>query len=330
MKVAFFLSSTGGSPLQVGLDRGLVSLGHQVEPWRSDGGYDLIVAFSQSAHCPYVYPEPPSCQTPLVFVDSSEYGWNTRFTTEQRRSFCNFFAAASLKHDTKVEVETLRLKRYLEGRSFPYFLREFYSDLTFPSCYHPIDYPLYAHSLCPARPSLDDYVRRQEDLFLSWGISHPWRRNLTDLLRAAPVRSTVLALEENGTPRMPQAEMFARTHSARCSASFDGYGSSSFRLTEVIVRTLLLKGPLCIKLREDLTDGLNCVEYQVTGDGDTFVSSNIVERMLWALEDPERGFRIYEAGYHHCMSRWTETATAQYLLDTVARHDYSQPTQLDL
>ncbi len=330
MKIAFFLSSTGGSPLQVGLERGMRSLGHAVEPWRRDGGYDLIIAFSQSAHTRYAYPEPPTCQTPLVFVDSSEYGHGTRYTHEQHVGFANFFAAMSLKHDTKVEVETLRLKRYLEGRSFPYFLREFYKDITFPDSYHPIDYPLYAHSLCPARPSLDEYVKRTEDLFLSWGISHPFRQNITDLLRSAQVRSTVLALGENGTPRMPQQEMFARTRGARCSVSFDGYGSSSFRLTEVIVRTLLLRGPLCIRLREDLTDGVNCVDYSVENNGDTFVSSNILEKLDWVLADAERAFRIHEAGYHHCNKFWTETATAQHVLDVVARHDYSKPTPLDL
>jgi hypothetical protein len=335
MKLSFLLSSTGGSPLQVGLERGLVALGHSVSYYPNGPAPDLIVAWSQSAHRPYVYPESPTCQTPLAFVDSSEYGWGTR-KPELLRSFANFFAAGSLKHDTKVETETLRLKRYLEGRSFPYFLREFYKDIAFPDSYHPIDYPLYLGSMCPARPTLDDYVARQEDLFLSWGISHPWRRNLTDILRQCPARSTVLALEENGTPRMPQAEMFARTRGAKCSVSFDGYGSSSFRLTEVIVRTLLLRGPLCIKLRDDLTDGLNCVDYAVEGDHgalarcEGFVSSDICEKLAWVLEDPERAFRIYERGFHHANEKWSETATAQYFLNTVAHHDYSKPTPLDL
>lgn len=333
MKLAFLLSNTGGSPLQVGLERGLTSLGHQVS-YNPNDGCDLIVPFAQCSHSKYIYPEMPKCQTPIAFVDSAEFGFHNHHEGVAK-NFANFFAVGSLKHDTKVEAETLRLKRYLEGRSFPYFLREFFKSIPYPPSYHPIDYPLYLHSTCPARPSLDDYVKRSRDLFVSWGLSHPWRRNLTDLLRTLP-NSEVLALGENGTERMPQQEMFARTRAAKASVSFDGYGSSSFRLTEVLCRTVLLRGPLSIRLRDDLTDGLNCVEYGVTGDHSALVrcegfeSSDICDKVRWVLEDPERAFRIYENGFHFCMEKYTERTTAEYFLRVVAHHDYSKPTPLDL
>lgn len=335
MKIAFFLSSTGGSPLQVGLERGLRELGHRVEPYRPASGYDLILVLNQCAHCSYAYPDFPKDSAPIAFIDSAEYGFSKRHPGVAH-SYQNAFSEGSLSHDTKSRSEQLKLKTFLAGKSFPYFIREYFKFLDFPASYHPIDYPLYLNSVCPTAPNLDEYVNRQMDLFLSWGISHPWRKNLTEILRACPIRSQVLALEENGTPRMPQHEMFARTRAARCSVSFDGYGSSSFRLTEVIVRTLLLRGPLFIKLREDLTDGVNCVEYNVDGDRaalercEGFVSSDIAAKLRWALEDPERAFRIYERGFHHCMQHWTEKATAAYVLKTVEAHDWKAPTILDL
>lgn len=335
MKIAFFLSSMGGSPLQVGLERGLTELGCSVEPHRAGGAYDLIVVFNQASHCQYQYPPFPTDHVPLVFVDSAEYGFSKRHPGVAK-AYQNTFSEGALWHETKNQAEQRRLKAFLEGKSFPYFIREYFKFLEFPASYHPIDYPLYLQSVCPARPSLDDYVSRQMDLFLSWGISHPWRKDLTRILRECPIKSQVLALEENGTPRMPQAEMFARTRAAKCSVSFDGYGSSSFRLTEVIVRTLLLRGPLFIKLREDLTDGVNCVDYNIEGDWaalercEGFISSDIAAKLRWALEDPERAFRIYEAGFHHCAEHWTEKATAAYLIKTTEAHDWKTATPLDL
>lgn len=335
MKIAFFLSSMGGSPLQIGLERGLKELGHHVEDYQNTSVYDLILVFNQASHCPYEYPKFPRDPVPLVFVDSAEYGFSKRHPGVAH-AYQNTFSEGALWHETKNQAEQRKLKAFLDGKSFPYFIREYFKFLDFPPSYHPIDYPLYLGSVCPQEPTLDDYVNRKMDLFLSWGISHPWRKNLTALLRACPVRSQVLALEENGTPRMPQQEMFARTRAAKCSVSFDGYGSSSFRLTEVLVRALLLRGPLFIKLREDLTDGVNCVEYGVEGDWSAlercegFISSDICAKLRWALEDPERAFRIHEAGYHHCMEHWTEKATAAYVLKTVEAHDWKTATPLDL
>lgn len=329
MKIAFFLSSTGGSPLQVGLERGLRELGCEVEDYRPGEGYDLIVLFNQAAHCEYHYPEFPIGDTPIAFVDSAEYGFFKRLP-EVASQYHNTFSAGSLAHDTKIASEQMRLKRFLEGRSFPYFIREYLKCLKFPDSYHPIDYPLYALSGDAAPPNREEYLRRQQDLFVSWGLSHPWRNNLTAEMRAMPIRSRILVLEENGTPRMPQGEFFARTMGAKCSVSFDGYGSSSFRLTEVLIRAVLLRGPLSMRCRADLTDGVNCVDYQVENDGETYIGSNLRQKIEEVLADPERAFRIYQAGYHHCRDHLTERATADYLLNTVVAHNWSVPTPLDL
>jgi hypothetical protein len=222
------------------------------------------------------------------------------------------------------------LQSFLEGKSFPYFLREFSKYVIYPIGYHPIDYPLYHYSECPVLPNREEYLSRQLDLFCSWGASHPWRLNLTGAMRSCPIKSEILVLEENGTPRMPQKEYFERTRAARTSVSFDGYGSSSFRLTEVLVRCLLLVGPLAIVRHAPLVNGVHCVEYSIETDGETFLNTDICTRLRAALDDPEGSYRMHEAGYHHCMAHYTERATAQYVLDTIEKHDWSTPTNLKI
>lgn len=331
MRIGIFLSSKGGSPLQIGLERGLSSLGHHVEPHRRFVAYDLVLILNQCAHVTdYRYPEfPNDARVPIAFIDSAEYGYFRRLP-EVIQHYANAFAPGSMDHDTKNRNEQERLQRFLDGRSFPYFLREFSKHLTFPAGYHPIDYPLYLHSECHIAPDRAEYLRRSEDLFVSWGASHPWRWDITRALRACPGRNTILVIEENGTPRMPQRQYFEKTRAAKCSVSFDGYGSGSFRIHEVLVRCLLLQGPLSIHRWKPLIDGEHCIEYQLEHDGERFISTNIADRLRKALADPERSFAIYQAGYEHCHRWYSERATAQYVLDTVHQHDWSKPTQLSL
>jgi hypothetical protein len=233
-----------------------------------------------------------------------------------------------MSHDTKNREQQQRLLNYLSGRSFPYFLREHSVFIDFPPEYHPIDYPLYHYSVCHEIPKRDEYLRRRLDLFCSWGASHPWRLQITKALRGCHTRCDIRVLEENGTPRMPQKEFFEKTRSAKCSVSFDGYGSGSFRMTEVLVRCLLLQGPLSIRRHAPLIDGVHCVEYGVEHDGETFLSTNVCQKLSESLTDPERSYRIYEAGWHHCMGNYTERATAEYVLRVVEKHDWSKPTRL--
>lgn len=334
MRIASFLSSLGGSPLQGGIERGLVELGHSVERYQPGQGYDLIIVFQQVAHDPaYCWPEFPACKTPIAFVDAAEFGYFTRLPDRAHR-YANSFTEAAMTHDTKNEGEQRRLKAWLEGRSFPYLLREFSWYVNYPASYHPIDYPLYWKSVYNERPNRENYLARDLEVFCSWGASHPWRLNITEALRAAHRKAEISVIEEMQggvpTPRMNQGLYFARMQSAKCCPSFDGYGSGSFRMTEVLCRTLLLQGPLSIKTRAPLVDGVTCRMYDVESDGETFLGTNIAEVMADALADPEGSFRIFEAGYDHCMTHLTERATAQYVLDVVAAHDWGKPTVLEV
>ncbi len=330
MRIGFFLSNKGGSPLVVGLERGLTALGHSVEPYRGLVEYDLVLVFNQCAHTTdYSYPLFPPPRQKIAFVDSGEYGYFSRLP-EIVSAYSHAFADGAMTHDTKNRREQERLKEYLTGKSFPYFLREFSKYLVYPPAYHPIDYPLYALSICHQAPNREEYLGRSKDLFMSWGASHPWRWDLTKRLRSCLARSEILVIEENGTPRMPQFEYFSRTRAAKCSVSFDGYGSGSFRMTEVLVRCLLLQGPLSIRTRAPLVNGVTCIEYGIANDGMTFLGTDICDKLREALMDAEGSYRIHEAGYYHCMEHLTEKATAKYLVETVEAHDWNKATSLTL
>lgn len=332
MKIGFWLADYGGSPLQCGLDRGLQQLGHTVT-YQCEPSCDLVLVFNMCAHNPaYQYPDTfPAPEMPIAFVDTAEYGYFRRLPGVIR-DYANAFAPGSITHDTKNEAQQTRLRQWMEGRSFPYFLRELSVYVDWPDTYHPIDYPLYWLSDDTREPDREDYLRRDLDLFVFWGASHPWRWPITEALRNAHTRCEVSVIEEvvNGqkTPRMPQGWYFERTRAAKTSVSFDGYGSGSFRMTEVLVRTLLLQGPLTIHTREPLVDGVTCRTYRVESDGETFLSTNVADVLHAALADPEGSFEIYQRGYHHCRERLSERATAQYLLDVVAAHDWRRPTPL--
>lgn len=325
MRIGFLLSTKGGSPLEAGLRRGMAEMGHQVLDYKPFVGYDLILIFNQCAHVTdYEYPMFPE-NSRIAFIDCAEYGYFKRLP-DVIGQYAHAFTQGSMSHDTKNATEQNKLRDYLNGRSYPYFLREFSKHVEYPSSFHPIDYPLYCHSVCSLMPNREDYLSRGLDLFCSWGASHPWRMNLTKIMRQCDIRSEILVLEENGTPRMPQKQYFEKTRAAKTSVSFDGYGSSSFRLTEVLVRCLLLVGPLAIVRHAPLIDGVHCIEYSIENDGEQFLSSNICQKIHEALSDPERSYRIYEAGYHHCMQHYTERAAAEYVLKTIDNHDWTQPT----
>lgn len=330
MRIGFFLSNHGGSPLVGGLERGLKQLGHHVEQYKHGSDYDLVLVCNQCSHVTtYEYPEFPPAKVPIAFIDSAEYGYFRRLPGVII-NYANAFTEGSMHHDTKNLSEQTRLKTFLEGRSFPYFLREFSNYIPFPDNYHPIDYPLYHYSVCDERPDRDAYLKRELDLFMSWGASHPWRLEITKALRGCHTKCDIRVLEENGTPRMPQKEFFHKTNSAKCSVSFDGYGSGSFRMTEVLVRCLLLQGPLSIHRYAPLINGVHCMEYTVVNDGENFLGTNICDVLRAALADPELSYKIYETGYHHCMEHYTERATAQYVMDVVAKHDWKKATQLTI
>jgi hypothetical protein len=348
LRIATFLSSLGGSPLQGGIERGLASMGHHVEPYDHRQGYDLVVIFQQVAHNPaYQFPARfPPVHQPIAFVDSSEAGYFTRLP-DRAKEFAFSFTETVMRQSTKNYAEQVRLRDYLQGKSFPYFLREMSKYIQYPAAYHPIDYPLYHLSGCDMRPDREEYLRRDLDLFSAWGESHPFRVHLGRAMRGANVKAEITVinrgakvstdpsrgvwLDANGEVCfIEQAAYFNRMRAAKCSVSYDGYGSGSFRMTEILVRTLLLQGPLSIVTRAPLIDGETCRAYTVDHAGEVYYGTNLPDVIRRALECPEESFEIYERAYEHCMEHLTERATAQYLLDTVAAHDYSKPTPLEL
>jgi hypothetical protein len=330
MRIAFLLSSKGGSPLVVGLERGLTQLGHRVVPYGEDPDCDLIVIFNQCAHTTdYQYPEFPSKEIPIAFVDSAEYGYFKRLPNVINQ-YANAFAEGSLSHDTKNKGEQERLREFLRGKSFPYFLREYSKYVRFPKNYYPIDYPLYAYSDCLTRPQQFEYLHRDLELFVSWGASHPWRMNLTEVLRGCHTKCEIYVIGEESTPRMPQNLYFERTRAAKVSVSFDGYGSGSFRMHEVLVRTCLLMGPLSIHRSMPLIDGVHCLEYSVDTRDEEFLGTNIEEKLRILLDNPDFAYELYSNGYDHCRTYYTELATARYLIETVQSHDWSRPTTIEL
>lgn len=330
MRIGFFLSTLGGSPLVVGLERGLKALNHHVEQYRNGHGYDLVLVFCQVAHVTtYVYPEFPPPHIPIAFIDSSEFGYFTRLPDRVYR-FANCFAPGAMAHDTKNPHEQMRLRRFLEGRSFPYMLREMSVHVNYPPSYSQLDYPTYISSECHVAPDRDEYLRRELDLFVSWGASHPWRMNITDALRRCHTKCEISVLGENGAVRIHQNIYFPRMRAAKAGVNFSGYGVSSFRQNEILCRALLLQGPMDVRFRAPLIDGVHCVEYQVESNGENFLGTNVCHKLRESLADPERSFQIYSQGYEFCHTNLSETATARYLLEMVSRHDWRIPTPLDI
>jgi len=89
-----------------------------------------------------------------------------------------------------------------------------------------------------------------------------------------------------------------------------------------------MQGPLSIHTRMPMIDGVHCVYYDVESDGENFISTNVCEKLRGSLEDPERSYRIYEAGYDWAMTHLTEKATASYVIETCEKHYWGQPTKI--
>lgn len=345
MRIAIFESSTGSGPHVAQLTRGLQSLGHQCEHYQPGQGYDLVFVHCQVAHrIDYEYPTFPDERIPMAFVDFAEYGPPSRFPDNQRR-FANSMTPAAMNHDTKNAHEQGRLKSFLEGKSFPYFLREKFKSIDYPENYHPIDYPLYHLSEYHVRPNREEYLARQLDLFCWWGHSHPWRLEIEEALRNAHVKAEIGNRWDNQTDghapnNLPQHYYFERMQAAKCCPSFDGYGSGSFRMTEALCRTLLLQGQLSIETRAPLIHGETCRMYHVGRNADAsdyhgddpngFAWTNIDLVMRAALAMPEDSFEIYERGFDHVHTHLSEKATAAYLLEVVERHDWGKVTPLEV
>lgn len=334
MKIALFLAiDKGGSPLENGLRRVLPTLGHETEEYIHSRSYDLILVFNNCSHtCDYKYPEFPTCNTPIAFIDTGEYGWKSRLPDKVKR-YANAFSEGSVSHEFKDTYQQERLRQFLEGKSFPYFLREHFKAIEYPSCYHPIDYPLYNLSADVPPPDRDEYLKRQLDVYVSWRTSsHAWRDPITREIASAGVNSEILLIDDHlQVKAIPQAEYFAKMWRAKILPCFDGFGSGSFRMMEALVRAPLLMAPLAIRTREPLIEGETCMMFDVKSQGKHFESTNIAPVLMDVLEYyPEYRWKVYSQGYEHCMRKYTETAVAQYILDTVEAHDWNAITPLNI
>jgi hypothetical protein len=335
MRIGIFESSTGSGPHVAQLTRGLRALDHHVEAYQRGQGYDLVIVHNQVAHrTDYEYPHFPDERIPMAFVDFAEYGYWTRLP-ENQRAFANSFTPSAMGHDTKSRHEQIRLKSYIEGRSFPYLLREKFKAIDYPASYCPVDYPLYHLSVHDTPPNRENYLARDLDLFCHWGHSHPWRVPIAEALGNAHVKAEIGNRWQgqdayNAPYNYPQDYYFSRMLAAKCCPSFDGYGSGSFRMTEALCRTLLLQGPLTIETRAPLVDGVHCRCYDVEHEGEEFKGTNIADVLCEALHDTVSSFTIYEQGFDHVHTHLTEKATAAYLLEVVERHDWSKPTPLEV
>ncbi len=85
-----------------------------------------------------------------------------------------------------------------------------------------------------------------------------------------------------------------------------------------------------IMTRAPLIDGETCIQFDVVADGETFLSTNIGEKLSELLANPERSYQIYENAYEHCMSKLTEVATARYVIEVCEKHRYDVPTALEV
>lgn len=325
MRVALHCASNGAI-IHGALRQGLEALGHACTDWRPGVFADLVLLVNVSNHgAHYTYGQLPE-HPRLAFVDTAEYGWDTHGDSR----YANAFNTASLKHVEKNELEQRRLLRHLGGRSFPYFLREMQLSVRYPSCYHPIDYPMLAPLGPP--PDLAQFKARPYDVLVSWGESHHWRVGLNSVLRALRDQDSTalrLALYDHRVP--PDVYWDSLYRQTKSTLSFDGYGSGSFRVTEALSRCLLVQGPLQIQQHQPLLDGQTCVYFKATGcQSGPLEWTNLAEVLTETLADVPRCFDIYQRGYQHLIDHFTVDRWAQYVLDVCERHDWRLPTRLDL
>jgi len=329
MRIGFY--SCCVNHIEAKLWRGFHQIGVEAERYLAYKKYDYVLLFNQTAHGQeYCYGTLDVLEDyRFAFIDCAEYGWFNRMRPNWQEEYYSAFAPGSLRNHTKNMTEQVFLLLFLQGKSFPYFLREFLVGFPYPPTYYPIDYPITVEpDMTP--PDREQYLARPVDLFLSWGISHPFRANLTEEVRQAGVRTDINIIQDPHGGRLPYDEYVGRMARAKATVSYDGYGISAFRESEALCRTLLFRGGVPTIQRCPLYSGVNCVEYKVidADNGSRFMSSDIGPLVRSYLQDPERCYEMYHRGYGHGMDYYTEAATARYILRTLANHDWNTPTPL--
>jgi hypothetical protein len=350
----------GGNSLLDCLIKGLKELGHQCVPFDKQIEFDYVIVFAVAA--PFAnfnknlkYSNLDLIQSKIIFIDTGEYGWWTHYD-EQAEFYYNAFATGGQPNLGYVPLINqkgpthLDLLNFLRGKSFPYFLREMYKIIPYPEQYHPIDYTLHWTTPIPKENNFEEYMGKKYDIFSQWGGSHPFRHNLIEKMNSTllgdkicinKVRGILKPLERGGQicnytmDKLPQLEYFSELTNARMSLVYDGFGSGSFREMEVLSRCLLFIHKQCIYKRHPLTfqgEGQNAVEYEVEYKFSpylTFIDSNIVEQIQKYMSDWELCFKIYKAGYEHCLKYYTPKGVAEYVLEETLKHDYRVPTPVE-
>lgn len=325
MKIGYFGEKFhGGGLIFGGLYRGFLELGIQLIPYQPGGHYDFTLLFHSAPHIPIMnFDGIENITGKFAFVDCSEYGWWTH--NDYWRDKCySAFAPKSIEYKPK---EQQRILNFLRGKSYPFFIREYYKKVQYHQNYHPIDYPLYYASAPQKIPTtFEEYANRAYDLYIFWGHSHPSRTKITEELNKLPFK---ISAGCDSDAKINQLQYFDNISNAKMSLTYDGYGSGGFRETEVLSRTLLLKNNNGANVQRDpLTNGVNFIEYQVKEDFDsagypTFNSTSIGDIISERLQNLEQSYEIYKNGYNHCMTYFTERATAQYILNTIKKHDWN-------
>ncbi len=319
MQIGFYTSGVhGGSPLHYSLQRGFRNLGHSQEDWRPNKHYDITIIFNQSSHTThYQYINLDKISGKIAFIDNSEYGYKYLHDGQE---YYNTFAEGSMRHDTKNYNEQLKMKQFLDNKSFPYFIREYNKLVSYPNNYHPIDYPLHDHPR--KHPNKEEYLSRPFEIFLCWGVNNSIRGDVAKILREKTdlSRSFIYVYTEPGNSRMPQHEYFNKMDQSKIGISADGYGSGGFREIETLARTVLLKQQNNMVLRNPLIPDVHYIE---------FTLDNLTEKINSCLVDPEKLFEIYRNGHDHCMNYYTAVGTARYVLDVLENHNWNKPTLLN-
>lgn len=329
-KIAYFMAKPDGGCGVVpgGLTRGLSELGHQTYHFNPGDSYDYVFLFNVSAHIQYwdwIGLEQLNGYK-FCFIDMAEYGWWTHYDYYKDKYYSAFAPLAiKAKH-----LNQVKLLEFLRGKSYPYFLREMYKGVEYHKNYHPIDYPLYFYSVSKKQPiSFEEFKNRHWDIFVAWGHNHQTRVGISEKIRAIGGYKTHVLC--NSDAKIPQFEYFSHLENAKLSISYDGYGSGSFRETEVLCRCVLFRNEQCVIRPYPLTDGVNFIEYktdEILGDDKypIYKNTNVDELMREGLKKPEELYQIYVNGYKHCMDYYTERAVANRILGILSKHDWGEVT----
>ncbi len=307
---------------------GLLQLGHTVRLFDPTLSFDYVLVFNTTAHInDYDYNNiAPVKNFKFAFIDCAEYGWKWHYK-EYDKDFYNCAAPKSLEMKNSNQPSLLS---FLQGKSFPYFLREMREDFSYPKMYHPIDYPFHRFNLSTVSPpNFEEYMSRPLDLYVNWGNSHPFRHEIIKILENIQCKKEIHICN-----KINQKDYFNKIRTARIGISFDGYGYGSFREKEILSRALLFINKKNLIEYVPLETASNCVQYsafyKIENGELIWKGCDIKDLLERYMQDWKHCYEIYKKGYDHCMQYYTEKAMAQYVLDILQHHDFTVQTPISL